>query len=291
MKQAERQTPSIGATISVVTVCLNAERTIARTIESVAAQDWPDFEHVIVDGGSRDGTADIVERLRHDRLRFVSERDEGLYDAMNKGLRLASGDYVGFLNADDFLAAPDALRVVATEAAGGADCIMGDICLVDADGEPTRYIYSARGFRPWWLTIGAMPPHPAFYARRDLILAAGGFDTRFALASDFDLIARLILKHKARWTVAGRILTCFRQGGLTTRGLRSTLRISAEKRETLRSLGYWAAPARTMLRFPFRVWRRLTGVDRSRRGGVDVDWVSRSALKSRAQDDNQGRKR
>ncbi|MEA3047038.1 MAG: hypothetical protein QOJ53_1370 [Sphingomonadales bacterium] len=262
------------AKISVVTVCFDAERTIAETIASVAAQDWPEFEHIIIDGGSRDGTAALVESLRHDRLRFVSGRDDGIYDAMNKGLRLASGDYVGFLNADDFLAAPDALSVVAAEAARGTDCIMGDTGLVDADGKPTRYIYSARGFQPWWLTIGAMPPHPSFYARRDLLLAAGGFDTKFAVAADFDLIARLILKHEARWAVAGRILTCFRQGGLSTRGLGSTLRLSADKRETLRSLGYRAAPARTMLRFPFRIWRRLTGVDRRRGGGVDVGWFA-----------------
>jgi glycosyltransferase involved in cell wall biosynthesis len=275
MKPAQRQTMKAGASISVVTVCLNAERTIGKTIESVAAQDWPEFEHIIVDGGSRDGTAKLAESLGHDRLRFVSERDDGIYDAMNKGLQLARGDYVGFLNADDFLAAPDALRVIAGEAERGADCIMGDTCLVDADCRPTRYIYSARGFRPWWLTIGAMPPHPSFYARRELLLAAGGFDTRYAVAADFDLIARLILKHGARWTVAGRILTCFRQGGLSTQGLGSTLRISADKQGTITSLGYRAAAARTMLRFPFRIWRRLTGVDRWREAGVDVDWLRR----------------
>ena len=258
--------------ISVVTVSFNAERTIATTIESVAAQDWPDFEHIIMDGGSSDGTAAVAERLRHDRLRFISEPDEGMYDAMNKGLRLATGDYVGFLNADDFLAAPDALRVVAAEAARGADCIMGDTLLLDSDGRPTGYIYSARGFRPWWVKIGAMPPHPSFYARRELLLAAGGFGMGFAIAADFDLIARLILNHQASWTVAGRILTCFRQGGLSTGGLGSTLRISRDKSQTLRSLGYRAVSARTMLRFPFRIWRRLAGADRRRRGGVDVDW-------------------
>lgn len=256
--------------ISVVTVCLNAGQTIGDTIRSVAAQDWPDFEHLIVDGGSTDDTADLVEELRHDRLRFVSGRDDGVYDAMNKGIRLAEGDYVGFLNADDFLAAPDALRVVAEGAP--ADCVMGDTMLLDAAGRPTRYIYSARGFARWWLTIGGMPPHPSFHARRDLLLAAGGFDTRFGLAADFDLIARLILKHGGSWTVPGRILTCFRQGGLSTRGLGSTLKISAGKQAVLRALGYRAAPARAMLRFPLRIWRRLSGVDRRREGVVDLDW-------------------
>jgi len=258
-------------TISVVTVCFNARRTIARTIESVAAQDWPDFEHIIVDGGSTDGTAELVDDLRHDRLRFVSGRDDGIYDAMNKGLRLARGDYVGFLNADDFLAAPDALSAVAG-AASAADCILGGMWLLDPDGKPTRYVYSARGFRPWWLTIGMMPPHPAFYARRELLLAAGGFDTRFPVAADFDLIARLILTHRASWTVVPRLLTCFRQGGLSTRGPGSTLSISRDKQETLRSLGYRAAPARALLRFPLRLWRRLTGVDRRRGRAVDLDW-------------------
>ena len=256
--------------LSVVTVCFNARATIARTIESVAAQDWPDYEHVIVDGGSKDGTIELVESLGHDRLRLVSGPDEGIYDAMNKGLRLARGDYVGFLNADDFLAAPDALRAIAE--APPADGIMADTWLLDAGGTPTRYVYSARGFRPWWLTIGAMPPHPSFWARRELLLAAGGFDTRFAVAADFDLIARLILRHKASWTIVPRLLTCFTLGGLSTGGLGSTVRISKDKQETLRSLGYRSAPARALLRVPLRLWRRLTGVDRRRGRTVDRDW-------------------
>ncbi|TMJ17514.1 MAG: glycosyltransferase [Alphaproteobacteria bacterium] len=264
-----------GATISVVTVCLNAERTIEDTIRSVAAQDWADFEHIIVDGGSTDGTAALVERLRHDRLRFVSGHDDGLYDAMNKGLHLATGDYVGFLNADDFLAAPDALGFIARAAESGADCILGDTALVDSDGRPTPYIYSARGFRSWWLTIGAMPPHPSFYARRALLLAAGGFDISFRVGADFDLIARLILGRGARWLVAGRILTCFRQGGVSTQGLESIRRISADKQRSIRALGYSAAPARTLLRFPLRIWRRLNGVDRWPKSGIDVEWLRR----------------
>ena len=256
--------------LSVVTVCFNAGATIARTIESVAAQDWPDYEHVIVDGGSTDRTLALVESLKHDRLRLVSGPDEGIYDAMNKGLRLARGDYVGFLNADDFLAAPDALRAIAE--APAADCIMADTWLLAEDGRPTRYVYSALGFRRWWLTIGAMPPHPSFYARRELLLAAGGFDTRFAVAADFDLIARLILRHKASWTIVPRLLTCFTLGGLSTRGAGATLRISKDKQETLRALGYRAAPLRALLRFPLRLWRRLTGVDRRRGRTVDPDW-------------------
>jgi glycosyltransferase involved in cell wall biosynthesis len=263
-----------GRLISVVTVCLNAERTIADTIASVAAQDWPDFEHIIVDGGSTDGTAALVERLGHGRLRFVSEPDDGLYDAMNKGLALATGDYVGFLNADDFMAAPDALRHIAEAAESGADCILGDTALLDADCRPRRYIYSARGFRPWWLTIGAMPPHPSFYVRRALLLAAGGFDTRFAVAADFDLIARLILKHRARWTATGQILTCFRQGGVSSRGLESTRRISADKGRSIGALGFGMTRARAMLRFPLRIWRRL-GVDRWPKDGIDIDWFRR----------------
>jgi len=263
--------------ISVVTVCLNAGRTIGDTIRSVAAQDWPEFEHLIIDGGSSDDTGRLVEDLRHDRLRFVSGRDTGIYDAMNKGLRLAEGAYVGFLNADDFLAAPDALRVVAEAAAAGADCVLGDTCLVDSGLRPTKYIYSARGFRPWWLTIGAMPPHPSFYARRELLSAAGGFDQRYAVAADFDLIARLILRHGAQWTVANRILTCFRQGGLSTLGLGSTMRITADKRQSIGALGFRAPAARSMLRFPFRLWRRIAGIDRWRAGMVDLDWFRRSS--------------
>ena len=266
--------------ISVVTVCFNAEDTIADTLASVAAQDWPHFEHILIDGGSTDRTHAIVEKLQHDRLKLICEPDDGIYDAMNKGLRHASCDYVGFLNADDFLASASALRTVAAVGRGEIGCVLGDTGLIDEHGIPMAHRYSAAGFRPWWLTIGAMPPHPSFYARRDLLLEAGGFDTSYRVSADFDLIARLILKHAATWSVAGKTLAFFRFGGVSTRGIGSTVRISRDKARSLRALGYRAPEARSMLRFPLRLWRKWFGADRRPEPGVDARWF-RPALDPR----------
>jgi glycosyltransferase involved in cell wall biosynthesis len=209
--------------LSIITVCFNSERTIGDTLKSVAGQDWEDFEHIIVDGASTDGTMVIVEAHRHSRLRTVSEPDSGIYDAMNKGVALARGDYVQFLNSDDFLLRPDALSLVAARVeASGADCIFADTQFVA--GVEARHggrYYSARDFDLWWLRIGAMPPHPSAFMKRELMLKLGLFDTRYRLAADFDLIARALLREHASWTTLPCALVAFRSGGISTAGLSS----------------------------------------------------------------------
>ncbi len=258
--------------ISVVTVAYNRADTIAETIASVAGQDWPDFEHIIVDGASTDGTANVARAMQHPRMRVISEPDEGLYDAMNKGLREAGGDYVGFLNADDFFASRHALRQVAEAAlASGADCILGDTAFVDRHGRPKGRIYSARGFARWWPTIGLMPPHPSFYARTGRLRDAGGFDTRYRIAADFDLIARLFLAGGASWARAPFILACFRVGGVSTAGAGAKLTIGREMADSLRRLGRRLPAARVMLRYPFKLAQLIAG--RIGRGRVPrPDW-------------------
>jgi glycosyltransferase involved in cell wall biosynthesis len=246
--------------ISIVTVCFDAERTIGETIRSVADQDWPNLEHIIVDGGSTDRTAEIVAANRHDRLRFHSGPDKGIYDAMNKGIGLATGAYVGFLNADDFLASPHSIREVAEAASrSGADCVLGDTVFVSEDGKRKGRLYSTRGFRRWWLRIGVMPPHPSFYVKTELLRTAGGFDTRYSIAADFDLAARLMLKHQATWCRVPAIITCFRVGGLST-SMQAKRTITAENAASLAALGQPAAGAAVRLRYPIKVLQILAGM-------------------------------
>lgn len=247
--------------ISVVTICYNAASTIGDTLASVAAQDWPDVEHIVVDGASTDATMSMVERYARPRLRALSEPDHGLYDAMNKGLARATGDYVGFLNADDYFARRDSLRLIAERALRGGDCIIGDTQFFDPQGHNgLNRRYSGRGFAPWWLKIGLMPPHPSFYAKRSLLLESGGFDTRFRIAADFDLLARLFLKHGASWSSIGKVITCFRTGGVSTSGRSSRASINSELAQSLASLGYSQPKLRIYLRYPmkvaqYRAWR------------------------------------
>lgn len=236
--------------ISVVTVCFNAEATIGATIASVAGQSWPDFEHLIIDGASRDGTADVVAAAAHSRLIFISEPDQGIYDAMNKGLASATGEYVVFLNADDFFASPDTLALVAAAAERtGADCIVGDTRFVDGTGRPAGRIYSTWGFRPWWLRIGVMPPHPSFFARTALLREAGGFDLSYRISSDFDLVARLFIARRASWARVPRVLTHFRAGGVSTQGLAAKRKIGRETSRSLAALGQPLAKASAGLRY------------------------------------------
>lgn len=252
--------------ISIVTVCYNAASTIGATIASVAMQDWPDVEHIIIDGGSSDGTNAVVASSANNRVIFVSEPDEGMYDAMNKGLARATGDYVGFLNADDFLAAPDALRRVAEAAARTrADCVIGDTRFVDGRGRPAGRIYSTWGFRPWWLRIGIMPPHPSFFARTALLRSAGGFDLSYRISSDFDLVARVMLKHRASWTRIGGVITHFRVGGVSTDGIAAKRKIGRETSRSLASLGQPLATATATLRYFPKGVHLLVGMILARR--------------------------
>jgi glycosyltransferase involved in cell wall biosynthesis len=240
---------------SVITVCFNSEATIGDTLKSVAGQDWPDFEHIVVDGASSDGTMAEVEAHRHPRLHALSEPDGGIYDAMNKGLSLASGDYVQFLNSDDFLSRADALSLVASRIAeSGADCIFADTrFVVGLEARPGARLYSARRFRRWWLRIGAMPPHPSSFVKRDLMLKLGGFDTDYAMAADFDLIARALLREKASWAALPSALVAFRSGGVSTAGLAAKMALSREFARSLARLGQPLASLCVLLRFPLKL--------------------------------------
>ncbi len=244
---------------SIITVCFNAQSTIGDTVRSVAAQDWPDLEHIIIDGASTDETLSVVERYCHPRLRVLSEPDRGIYDAMNKGLRLATGDYVAFLNADDFYARNDAVGVMAERAnVTNADLILGNTQFVSqSDTSKLGRHYSSMKFAAWWIKLGMMPPHPSMFARRYLIEQAGGFDATYKITADFDLVARLVLRHSATWSSVNITTTYFRDGGLSTQGGLFRPAISKEMNESLKALGVRGASWRTMLRYPIKLLQFL----------------------------------
>jgi glycosyltransferase involved in cell wall biosynthesis len=245
--------------LSVVTVCLNSAATIADTLASVEAQDTGDFEHIIVDGKSSDGTMNVVEAHRHQRLRWVSEPDHGLYDAMNKGFRMATGDYVIFLNSDDYFARPDALsQVIAKLRETEADCLFADTFFVQEGGRVlSGRKYSARGFRKWWLRVGVMPPHPSMFMRRELLEALGGFNTDFRIAADFDLIARAVLRAGCSWTTLPLAVTMFRLGGVSTSGLAANLVVGKELARSLSALGQPLSHLAVQLRYPMKALQLL----------------------------------
>ncbi len=215
--------------ISLITVCFNSSETIADTMQSVADQTYENLEHIVVDGASNDGTLDIVRRFPNRLTRVVSERDSGIYDAMNKGLSLATGDFVGFLNADDMLASRDAIARIAAAAGSGIDVVYGDLSYVNKDSidKVIRY-WSSGAFHIKRLRYGWMPPHPTFYIRRSLANALGPFDLRFRIAADYDFMLRCLRRSDVRVAYLPGVLVHMRVGGASNKSMKALFRKSRE---------------------------------------------------------------
>ena len=244
-----------GLTVSVVTVCYNSRETIADALESVRVQSWPHKEHIVVDGASTDGTLEVVERYREGLARLVSEPDEGLYDAMNKGVRLASGDVVCFLNADDVYAGPEVLAQVARiMAEKDLDAVYGDAEFVGRQGgcHTVRRYRSAR-FRPDRIGWGWMPAHPTLFLRRKLFDKYGLFRTDFRIAGDFELVARMFKGGDLRYLYLPRVLVRMRTGGVSTGGLRSRWRLNREVVRACRVNGIDTNVWKVVSKYPFKI--------------------------------------
>jgi glycosyltransferase involved in cell wall biosynthesis len=208
--------------VSIITPSLNAAGTIADTLQSVAEQVHPNLEHIVIDGGSRDATLGIVGQFAH-VSKVVSERDDGIYDAMNKGWRMASGDLVGWLNADDMLAGRHAVTRIVDAAADGTPIVAASIDMVDPlDTSRVIRRYSSAEFSPAWLRYSYAVPHPGFYIRRDVLERIGGYDLQFPLAADFDLIARAIYREKVPYKLLSDIVVRMRIGGRSS-GVKAAL--------------------------------------------------------------------
>jgi glycosyltransferase involved in cell wall biosynthesis len=226
-------TPTIQPRVTVITVSFNSRATIADTIESVNTQDFHAVEHVVIDGGSTDGTQEAVARLAP-RARLVSEPDRGIYDAMNKGLRIANAPVVGFLNSDDMFAHRSVLSRIVSTIDAGADACYGDLIYVKRDrpSESARY-WRSGVFDPRRMRHGWIPPHPTFYARNSVLRRSGGFDESYGLASDFELMARLLLTEGLQIKYLPEVLVRMRLGGQTNLSLRNVIRQNLQIRRAL----------------------------------------------------------
>ncbi len=211
--------------ISVVTATMNSEATLRDTLASVLGQTYGEVEHIIVDGKSTDGTLALVKefeplyRQNGKELLWRSERDKGLYDAMNKGIGMATGDIIGILNSDDFYTTNDVLSRIANEIAD-ADAVYADIHFVKPD-DLTRCVryYSSKHFAPRKMRRGFMPAHPSFYCRRQLYQTVGAFDTDFKVAADFEQLFRLIYLNRISLRYIDADFVTMRLGGASTAGI------------------------------------------------------------------------
>ena len=230
--------------ITIVTTTYNSADTVRHTFESVLAQTHKDIEYWVIDGGSEDDTLGLIkeyEPLFDGRMKWISEPDNGLYDALNKGISRATGDVVGILNSDDFYTSPTVLEQVAAGFSDDVDAVYGDIHFVRPSdlGKCVRY-YSSKLFRPWALRFGFMPAHPSFYVRREVYERCGGYALDYKLAADYDMMVRLFYKEKIRYRYLSVDMVTMRTGGMSTKNVRNRLLLTKEDVKACRRYGLYS---------------------------------------------------
>jgi glycosyltransferase involved in cell wall biosynthesis len=248
------------ALFSIITTSFNSAKTIEDTLLSVRAQKDVSIEHIIIDGGSTDGTMDIVNKYRDGLAHVVSEPDKGIYDAMNKGLVHTTGEFTGFLNSDDYFASDQSLsKLAAALESSNADCAWGSIAYVDETYRPTRKM-DGKWFTPDRFKYALMPPHPAFYVKTQLIKQSGGFDPAYKIAGDFDLMLRLFLKAKISSIRVDDLITIMRMGGVSTKDLAATRTATLELYNALKNNAVVTSIQKVQLRYLLKTVERLTGL-------------------------------
>lgn len=217
--------------VSIITVAYNSGKTIADTIQSVMVQDYPNIEYIIVDGNSKDNTVNIIKSFEDKlSLKWISEPDKGLYDAMNKGIRMATGDVVGIINSDDFYHRTDSISKIA-EAFQISDVasVFADIRFVNPDNlEKTIRYYSSGSFNPSKFKWGYMPAHPTFFTKRELFDSLGYYKTDYKIAADFELLIRFLYKERLSYKYLAVDLMKMRTGGVSTTSLKSNYILNKE---------------------------------------------------------------
>lgn len=251
--------------ISIITATYNSAATVRDSLTCIAGQQHPFIEHIIVDGLSKDNTLEIVREFSH-VAKVVSEKDKGIYDAMNKGVQLATGEIVGILNSDDFYTGPSVLAKVATAFEDAAvEAVYGDLQYVKATNLDTVIrTWRSGHYKKKFLYYGWMPPHPTFFVRRHLYDKYGLFNTSLRSAADYELMLRFLLKHDTQVKYIPEVLVKMRAGGMSNASLKNRFRANKEdmmawKLNDLKPYFFttWLKPLRKILQFnPIHIWQK-----------------------------------
>lgn len=217
--------------ISIITATYNSAVTVADTIESVANQRYKNIEHLIIDGLSKDKTLDVVKSSKHNGPIF-SEKDKGIYDAMNKGIVKASGDVIGILNSDDFYASDDIIEQVAhLFATTNCDLLYGDLYFIDQNNtSKVKRKWISGNYKLKDFLYGWMPPHPTFFVRKEVYEKYGMFNMELGSAADYELMLRFMFKHKLKTSYLNKVMVLFRVGGASTKNLNNRVKANMNDR-------------------------------------------------------------
>lgn len=248
--------------ITIITATYNSGLTIKDTIESVLNQDYKNIEYIIIDGGSKDKTIDIIKEFEpkfQGRLKWISEKDKGIYDAMNKGIRMGTGDIIGILNSDDFFTSDDVISTVnETFEMYNPDAIYGDIHFVNDDNlDKTIRYYSSRIFRRGLMRFGFMPAHPSFYIKRKCFDKFGLYNTSYKIAADFEFLLRAIFINKIKTKYIPKDFVTMRIGGVSTAGLQAHKQIMKEHLKAFKENNVYTNRLFLSLRYIYKIMEIL----------------------------------
>lgn len=218
--------------VSVITVCYDSVATIESTIKSVISQNYNDLEYIVVDGGSTDGTHAIIDKYKDSFTHIIIGDDHGIYDAMNKGISISKGDVLCILNSDDVFFSYDVISRVANDflLSPNVDAVLTDVFFTNCKtrrGMITRVI-TAKGFRPWKLRFGWMPPHPGIFLKRGIYDKYGGYKLSYQIAADYEFMVRIFLVGNGTFFISDFISVSMREGGVSTRGVLTNHLITKE---------------------------------------------------------------
>jgi len=241
--------------ISIITVSYNSEETIADTLESVKNQTYPNIEHIIVDGLSKDKTLSIVKSFPHVQ-KIICEKDNGIYDAMNKGIQCATGDYVGVLNSDDFYSSKNIIEFLVKEIQmSGVDSVFGDVCFVAQNNlnKRIRY-YSSKHWNPEKFALGYMPAHPSFFVRKSLYNKYGLYKLNYKICADYELLIRFLYNNKITYKYIEKEIVTMREGGISNASIKSRILLNKEIVRACRENGI----STNLFKLSFKIFRKLS---------------------------------
>ena len=244
--------------ISIITTSYNSQETIFETLKSVNSQSYNNIEHIIVDGGSSDRTLEIVDKFDH-VAQIISERDSGVYEAMNKGIRASSGDVIGFLNSDDYFFSNDIMKEYAEGFRSLSNkIIFGDLQFISRDNKRRIRSWISSEFSEQKINFGWIPPHPTFYARKELFDNYGDFDESLRFAADYDLMIRFLKVFPENNLYLKGYKVNMRYGGETTKNLINIYLGNKEIISSLRKNGFKVSPFFLIKKFIYKISQFFT---------------------------------
>ena len=245
--------------ISVITVVFNGAETIRDTIVSVLTQSYDNVEYIVIDGGSNDGTIEILRQYEHVIDYWLSEKDRGIYDAMNKGIALSTGMYIGLLNSDDFLAGPRVLQdIVLAFEKNQTDTVFSCLNIVNRSMDKVLRRYRIAFFRPYLMRVGIVPPHPTLYCKQEVYKKVGKYKIDYRVSADFEMMVRMFVIEKISWFFLDETTVNMRAGGVSNNGLAGQVHQNLEIVRACKENGIYTNLFLIALKLPIKFFQTIT---------------------------------